>query len=129
MKINKVLCFFIGLFFLAIGLLVIPGCNEHTGLGISQRGSLVLNLSANVNKTLQPDIEMFVASYDIEGTGPSGSTFYLNDVDPNSGGITIEDLTIGSWVIIATAKNLNGTAIARGSAGAGVNYGMTATVE
>ncbi len=104
-------------------------------------GSLVLNLTYSDTGTsnlmsmggsyvindILPPIDMTPVSYDIEGTGPYGATFSLNNVTQNSA--AINSLVAGAWAISVTARNTEGVAIASGSTAVAVVACQTAQAE
>lgn len=127
------------LFITTVGILIfLFGCAfsayRNTGT-ISPRstgpGELVLNLDSKSvsNRTIQPDIDMTVSSYDIYGYGPDGATFEELNIIASS--ITISGLAPGNWLITVDAKNEDGAIIGDGSTNVLIVSGNTAsaTVE
>jgi hypothetical protein len=69
----------------------------------STRGSLSINVGAAMARTLLPDIVMEIDSFEISGTGPSGSTF--NETVYSTGTITVTNLLVGQWTVKVDAYN------------------------
>ncbi|MCK4908052.1 MAG: hypothetical protein KAS64_10900, partial [Spirochaetes bacterium] len=112
--------------FLALAL-VFTGCAEQ-GVDVgSTGGSLALNLQVDMSKTVVPDVDMTVATYDIVGTGPSGANFAVSNHATSA--VAVNNLAVGAWSVVAYARNSVGTLIAMGSTAATVNAGLTTSVS
>lgn len=107
-------------------LLTITNCGDQIEIKLSDKGSLNLNISVNdQNRTLQPDTDMQIVSYDITGTAAGDAGFALSNVTESS--VSINNLEIGTWTVVVIAKNSIGTAIAGGSVMIAVNESSTAS--
>ena len=112
----------------AVGGLFI-GCNP----GFSERidtdtGILKIMLSPEEGiKSLEPDINMVCAFYDVTVTG--GSTIVDPIIDHTTGPVTIPSLKAGVYDILVTGKNDVKTAIGEGTAQAVVLIGESTPVE
>ena len=94
--------------FAVIGLLTVS-CS----LELFDTGVVELQFVQRINAlTMLPNVSMTVESYEVSGTGPTGSTFA--DSTPQSS-ITVASLREGSWTITVDAKNAAGTVIGTGS--------------
>jgi hypothetical protein len=94
------------------------------------KGILVLTFNSSLwgSKTLEPDISMVPAFYDIAGVGPdSVNDHFEKQVDlngPNAGDPLIFDaLTPGEWTITVDARNATGTIIGHGETSEPVQVG------
>ena len=114
MRIKTGLSLFTMLFIALV--LVFTGC---AGQGGSTGGSIVLNLQIDMSKTVVPDVDMSVASYDIVGNGPGYASFVLSNHSTSSA--AFNDLAEGAWSVVVYARNAGGTVIAMGSAAVSVN--------
>ncbi|MCK4907442.1 MAG: hypothetical protein KAS64_07825, partial [Spirochaetes bacterium] len=66
-------------------LLTITNCGDQIEIKLSDKGSLNLNISVNdQNRTLQPDTDMQIVSYDITGTAAGDAGFALSNVTESS---------------------------------------------
>ena len=107
--------------------LVFTGCAEQ-GVDVgSTGGSLALNIQADMSKTVVPDLDMTVATYDIVGTGPSGANFAVSNHATSA--VAVNNLAVGAWSVVAYARNPVGTLIAMGSAAVTVNAGLTTSAS
>jgi len=102
------------LFLLVFGLFLIIGCSINQEA--QEEGDLVLNIAArDMNtKTILPELEMTVATYDVKGTGPEGQTFEHLNVIPGEA-VVQSGLRPGTWTITVKAKNSDPTIIGEGS--------------
>ena len=99
-------------------------CSEYEK---KNTGSLVLNLSEILgSRNLDPDINMNVVYYDINGPGPGSAAFSLSNVVSNV--VTVNDLAPGSWSVIVYGKNAGGTNILSGDAVLTVTEEQTTSV-
>ena len=73
-----------------------------------------------------PNLDMNIASYTFEGTGPNGATFSSVAAAPT---YTVSNLVQGSWSVTANGLNAAGTVIGTGTASVSVVTGQTATVN
>lgn len=99
-----------------IALVIISGCSV---LKDNEKGDLVLNITPKdiATKTIVPDLDMNVANYDIEGNGPGGASFKIENAQPGVA-VVQSGLRAGTWEIIARAKNADAptpTVIGEGS--------------
>ncbi|MFA5851234.1 MAG: hypothetical protein WC820_00905 [Spirochaetales bacterium] len=69
----------------------------------STKGSLSINIGAAMARTLLPDISMDISSFEISGTGPSGSSF--NETVYATGTTTVTNLLVGQWTVRIDAYN------------------------
>lgn len=112
------------LLLIIVAILIFTGCGmnfsslneepEENELGTLE---LILNSSSVKSKTLEPEIEMVVSTYDITGFGPDSNTFEELGVSAAGGDININSLVPGTWLINVNAKNPSGDIIADGSIG------------
>jgi hypothetical protein len=121
------------MFFLLLGVVVIlAGCtipvSDRAGSN-ANAGSLNVSFTESgvANRTILPNIDMTIATYDVTGAGPSGATFSQLGVAVGST-ITQKTLAPGNWVITVNAKNAGGTVIANGTANATVLAGQMTNV-
>ena len=94
-------------------ILIIAGCGldyQDTGEA-SSKTVLVLSFNKTSVKTILPDVTMDVASYDVTGTKIGDG--FSKTVGPD-GVLTLEGLTVGTWLIEVDAKNDAGVIIADG---------------
>ena len=77
----------------------------------SDTGSLALSISANIAaRTIQPSVEMIIAHYTIQGSGPGGTSFRQDGVTDSN--FHEESLSVGSWTITVDALNSGEVTIA-----------------
>lgn len=95
--------------------LVLSGCNLFFNAPRTT-GSLSLDLpDAEDNaKSLAPDIDFRMSSFDIRGTGPGGVTFEVTEY--SEGTLEKTELAIGTWTINVDGKNADGQLIGTGEA-------------
>ncbi len=75
-------------------------------------GTLELTIAGNTAKTLLPGIDMNIASYQIQGTGPNGATFSLSTTQTSN---EVTGLVEGTWNVAVGALNAAGQNIGIGS--------------
>ena len=85
-------------------------------------GKLVLSFPMTQSRTLLPDISMEAVSYDVNGTGPNGTTF---SVTSDQTTVSIDKLDFGEWTVTVDAKNIDGTIIGSGQTTCIVHVGET----
>jgi len=78
----------------------------------STKGTLSINIGTAMAKTLLPDINMDISTFEISGTGPSGSTF--SETVSQAGTVTVTNLLVGQWTV--TIDGYNSSAQKIGSA-------------
>jgi len=79
----------------------------------SETGSITLNVKdGGVARTIVPDFDMEIDSFDIHGDGPGSRTF---DVTSNLENVQIPKLHFGPWTVMVNAKNAAGDIIATGA--------------
>ena len=109
----------------------IPNNNSNTNPnpGTTLKGSLKLTITVNgfSAKTIQPNIDMTIATYNISGTGPDGTTFQNNGVTGSAA--TINALATGNWTITVNALNSTGTIISAGYTTVVIADGQTANAN
>jgi hypothetical protein len=109
------------------------GCGmdqEQTGLD-GDLGALVLRVSKPLQmQTIAPDVEMEIDYYNIEGTGPSGETFFRYEVVPTgpTDTVTVQDLVIGEWNVKVFGINPQGYLIAKGEENVVVSPGGSSEI-
>ncbi|MCK5704496.1 MAG: hypothetical protein KAI29_25260, partial [Cyclobacteriaceae bacterium] len=54
-------------------------CSDYL-INEKQAGSLIINLSSNINRTIMPPGGSTVVSYDIQGMGPHGAQFLYSNI-------------------------------------------------
>ena len=96
---------------------------------VFQRGSLILNIySENIGaKTIVPDVEMVIASYDISGSGPDSQTF--SDTGITETTYIKNSLKVGAWSITVAARNASGEKIAEKTTAVAITAGETTTAS
>ena len=101
--------------FIVILILVVAGCGGGSTNPVGpeqQSGTLKLQIAQNLNaKTIQPNIDMNIASYNIYGNGPGGATFRMDNVTDTT---VSKHLAIGQWTINVDAFNRDNMNIAAG---------------
>jgi len=78
----------------------------------STKGTLSINIGTAMAKTLLPDINMDISTFEISGAGPSGSTF--SETVSQAGTVTVTNLLVGQWTV--TIDGYNSSAQKIGSA-------------
>ena len=112
------------LFVAFILLLISPGCIGNKFTVKPVKGTVTLAISADLTfKTIQPDLDMNIAAYDVYGAGPEGTNFRKNGSTSNP--ISIESIAAGIWTITVDAKNDEGIIIASGITNVTVVAGTT----
>ncbi|HEY9054241.1 MAG TPA: hypothetical protein VIO60_05425, partial [Rectinemataceae bacterium] len=89
----------------------------------SGEGSLTIRVGAIMGKTLLPDVDMDIDSFDILGEGPDGETF--TRTLEAEGSVTVTELGAGIWTVTVNAYNEAGQLI--GSDEAEVTVAANAT--
>jgi len=120
----------IGLLFLAGALALVTGfsCQLPNGAGTGTP-ALIIQISSpqsKMMKTLVPNVDMVAATYQINGTGPSGATFSTTVAAGTTA--TVSTLTSGTWTVNVSGVDAEGVFITFGSRTAQVTTGQTATV-
>ncbi|MCK4906890.1 MAG: hypothetical protein KAS64_05040 [Spirochaetes bacterium] len=101
--------------------------NDVVDPGWRTKGSLTLAFGSNtLSKTIVPDVDMNIVSYDIQGNGPSGATFSRLNI--TTGSVSINDLVIGAWTVVVYGKNAAGDIIGSGSSPAVIAEGQSTSV-
>ena len=77
-----------------------------------EKGSLALTISTSLPRTILPDTDMEVSSYDLIGVGPENASFEVLNI--GGGTVVVEDLVPGSWSVGVTGKNSQGIVIVSG---------------
>ncbi len=108
-----------------VPLLAIGACTQSQPAAVAT-GSLMLcfgqpNLGA---RTIVPSVDLDIASYDVQGSGPDGAAFSASAVTGASS--QWDDLAAGSWEVTADGKNAEGVVVATGAATATIVAGETA---
>lgn len=103
------------IFTMFVFIVVLVSCNNVTNSKVNYKaGTLVLSIKNNDSRTITPDIDMSIAMYLVEGTGPSGTSF-TSDQRPNDEVFVKDELREGDWTIKVTGKNSTGTVVGEGS--------------
>jgi len=91
------------------------GCATPEGVASkSPTGKILVELSkSSIERSLTPDMNLEVYSYDIIGQGPSGASFQILDFKGSS--YSSGDIPFGLWLITASGKNEQGTIIEAGT--------------
>lgn len=90
-------------------LMVLTACDLVVGIN---SGRLLIHLDADTDgRTLTPDLDLEVTSYDISGSGPGGVSFSVTGINVDTH--TETALVPGAWTVVATGKNAGGIAIVR----------------
>jgi hypothetical protein len=87
------------------------------------KGSIIINLSGNnmsqsaysISRSIIPDIEMEIYTYDISGIGTDGATFKKIGISGATQSVTIDNLKLGSWAIRVIGINSNNVVILNGT--------------
>lgn len=112
-----------------ITILLTLGCSVDSGQEelLVKTGSLSISISDTDNRTIEPDFDMNIASYDLTGThNVTSETFTVSDITDIV--VTQSDLSIGSWSLYLTAKNASGVVIGTGSAVCEIEEDVTTSV-
>lgn len=86
----------------------------------SKNATLVLSIGGNTARTLLPAIDMTIASYQINGTGPNGQTFSQSTTQAS---YEVSGLVAGVWNVTVAALNASGQNIGIGSGSATLSVG------
>ncbi|MBI9103948.1 MAG: choice-of-anchor D domain-containing protein [Spirochaetales bacterium] len=78
----------------------------------SETGSLSVNLDSSSTRTIYPAIDMAMASFNVDGSGPGGESF--SGMDLSGTMYTAENLVTGTWTITVEGKNSAGAIILSG---------------
>lgn len=112
---------------LAILASALVSCNQPTNSHSDPvEGSLTVSVSDSASRAMLPELDMNLASYSIEGSGPSGATFAVAGPGPS---FTVEKLAFGEWTLIVRGLNAEGVAVAVGNATAVVRTGEATLVS
>lgn len=103
--------------------------DDTTSPGVvdADTGTLSISLGGELGaSTMQPDIDMDVADYEIVGSGPNSESFQQTSAN---GALTVENVVPGTWAITVNARNAQSEVIGSGSASTNVEAGKTAPVN
>ncbi|MCK4906134.1 MAG: hypothetical protein KAS64_01210 [Spirochaetes bacterium] len=100
-------------------------CSDESYIDRQNIGVLSLNISVALNRTVTPPVDMTVANFDIEGSGPDGADFSISNQSETS--LVINYLAPGAWTVTVYAKNSTGKLIAGGSTAVVIQSGLAAT--
>lgn len=92
----------------------------------SEKGQLVLIIDNSIQKsitTIEPPVDMNVASYRVSGTGPEGASFQLSGITGSL--VTVDSLSIGNWQVTVEALNDSFDIIGAGSVSVAIVAGDT----
>ncbi len=106
-----------------IALLALCAALAGCQLANPSEGSLQLTFGGPLGRTLEPPLDMNVASYNLTGLGPGGASFQRPGVTGAS--TTVDSLAPGSWQVTVEAFNSASQLIGTGSADAVVVAGAT----
>lgn len=95
----------------------LPEEKEHTG-------SLSVIINEKQSRNFLPALSMEPVSYILSGTGPRGGSF--QETLSNSTSFTVQGISLGEWVVTASALNIDGTVIARAEGTVTVVYAAPA---
>ena len=95
-------------------------CSDYL-INEKQAGSLIINLSSNINRTIMPPGGSTVVSYDIQGMGPHGAQFLYSNITTNR--IMVTSVVEGAWALIVYGKNSDGVDLVCGSTSIAVTKG------
>lgn len=110
---------------LAVGAALIVACNV---LPAGEFGRLSITATSGaVARSLEPQMDLTVASYDFFGSGPDFDKFAFTDVA--DGTHSASGLTPGEWTVTAIGKNSDGTEIVEATVKAEVKVAETAAVS
>lgn len=87
-------------------------------------GTMVLSLNNSTSRTILPNTNMTITSFEINGTGPGGRTFQRSTT---SSSVQINEIEAGSWEITVNALNAGNTMIGIGTATVIVQGSQTVT--
>jgi len=107
--------------FISLALLFFISCSpdfvrEVVDSILDNEGVLLILFDADEveNRTIVPDFDMTIATYDIRGSGPASDSFEeLNW--PSSSSLVVHSLIPGDWTVEVDAKNADGIIIGDGS--------------
>lgn len=92
------------------------GCSNSTSPPQnSEKGSLALSIvleESFLQKTIEPDIDMAIETYNIIGVGPDNIQFMRDDISSDT--VFQASLDTGHWDLTVGAKNKDGTKIGEG---------------
>ncbi len=108
MRLNVTNCV-IGI--LALIMLLIIGCDFGPTNPLNETGSVKINITERVSRSILPDISMDPTSYRIKLTGPDG---LLEEQIVNIGEALFEDLRFGAWEVQVVAYNSADISIGHG---------------
>lgn len=105
---------------------LLPSCD---GLKYGQNASLEIRLASDSRmKTIKPDMDLPIVSYDIYGTGPNGALFEALGISAAS--YVQEKLAEGDWLVYGEGKNASGEILVRSpSSSVKLSAGTTARVS
>ncbi len=95
---------------------------------VTDTGALRLSFSsANMNRVenFVPPVNMTIASYDVQGSGPGGASFQQLGVTGAS--LNVGSLVTGPWTVNVDARNPASTVIAAGATSVTIAGGQTAS--
>lgn len=122
--INLIASIFFPIVSLIILILIFVSCAT---MMYENKATLILNISSPFQaKTLLPDIDMEPAAYDLAGNSPNGGNFSLIDEQTP---VMVPLLDPGEWTVTVSAKNVDGTVIARGEQTTTLYPGETQTLN
>lgn len=108
---------------LVLVLLASVGCDERLSLPVSGSGGIELVLVDSVSsRLLLPRLDMAVAAYRVEGSGPDGA-FFGRTIEETE--LTVEGLAFGPWRVGVSALNAEGTVVGAGHDTVTVHTGET----
>lgn len=93
----------------------------------STKGTLSINIGTAMAKTLLPDISMDISTFEISGTGPSGSTF--SETAYQTGTITVTNLLVGQWTVKIDGYNSSAQKIGSATKTASVTPNASTSVS
>jgi len=106
-------------------ILVLSSCDEPLQQKTEENltcASFIMQFDDKSSKTISPKSTLLsVTSFSIEGSGPNETSF--GPVFSNKASISVDNILIGDWSIIAKAYNSNGNELSRGSVSCSLGLG------
>jgi hypothetical protein len=106
------------------------GCMMNASAPPEQDGTLLLSFAKGglfALETIEPELDMDIATYDVQGSGPGGAAFRQQGVTGTT--VVQESLVPGRWTIVVYGLNAGGVIIGSGSVTVEVVSGQVASAE
>jgi hypothetical protein len=100
---------------------------DHSATGGDKKASIILNIESGFQLlALLPDIDTTIYDYEINGSGPDGSSFNVITEETT---VEIPSLEPGDWTVTANAENMDGTVISMGEESTNLKPGNRKSVN